>query len=106
MKLTYYSHACFGIEAAGKKLLFDPFITPNPLAKDIDVKKIAADFILVSHGHNDHVTELVDIAKRTGATVIAPFETGSWFEDKGLKFKLPKWAQPVAHGEPSLMNSE
>jgi L-ascorbate metabolism protein UlaG (beta-lactamase superfamily) len=85
MKLTYYGHACFAVEAGGKMLLFDPFITPNPLAEKIDVEKIAADFILISHGHSDHVADVVDIAKRTGATVIAPFEVGSWFEGKGLK---------------------
>ena len=66
-------------------MLFDPFITPNPLAQKIDAGKIAADFILVSHGHGDHVADLVEIAKRTGATVIAPFEVGDWFEKKGVK---------------------
>jgi L-ascorbate metabolism protein UlaG (beta-lactamase superfamily) len=85
MKLTYYGHACFAVEAGGKTLLFDPFITPNPLADKIDVKKIPADFILISHGHSDHVADVVEIAKRTGATVIAPFEVGSWFEAKGLE---------------------
>jgi L-ascorbate metabolism protein UlaG (beta-lactamase superfamily) len=65
--------------------LFDPFISPNPLAKKIDVSKVAADFILVSHGHGDHVADVVDIASRTGAKVIAPYEVGSWFEAKGLK---------------------
>ena len=85
MKFTYYGHACFAVEAGGKTLLFDPFITPNPLAAKIDAKIIAADFILVSHGHGDHVADLVAIAQRTGATVIAPFEVGSWFEKKGLK---------------------
>jgi L-ascorbate metabolism protein UlaG (beta-lactamase superfamily) len=85
MKLTYYGHACFAVEAGGKKLLFDPFITPNPLADKIDLKKIPADFILISHGHSDHVADVVEIAKRTGATVIAPFEVGSWFEKKGIE---------------------
>ncbi len=86
MKFTYYGHACFAVEAGGKTLLFDPFISPNPLAEKIDVSKIAADFILVSHGHGDHVADVVDIAKRTGAKVIAPFEVGDWFESKkGLK---------------------
>jgi L-ascorbate metabolism protein UlaG (beta-lactamase superfamily) len=85
MKLTYYGHACFAVEAGGKTLLFDPFITPNPLAEKIDSKKIAADFILISHGHSDHVADVVEIARRTGATVIAPFEVGSWFENKGVK---------------------
>ncbi len=84
MKFTYYGHACFSVDVAGKKLLFDPFITPNPLARDVDVKEIPADFILVSHGHGDHVADVVAIAKRTGATVIAPFEVGDWFEKKGV----------------------
>ena len=84
MKFTYYGHACFSVEVAGKTLLFDPFITPNPLARDVDVDNIPADFILVSHGHGDHVADVVAIAKRTGATVIAPFEVGDWFEKKGV----------------------
>ena len=85
MKFTYYGHACFAVEAGGKSLLFDPFISPNPLAKDIDLKKISADSILVSHGHGDHVADVVEVANRTEAKVIAPFETGSWFETKGVK---------------------
>jgi L-ascorbate metabolism protein UlaG (beta-lactamase superfamily) len=85
MNFTYYGHACFSVQARGKTLLFDPFISPNPLAKEIDVKKVAADFILVSHGHGDHVADVIDIANRTGATVIAPYEVGTWFEGKGVK---------------------
>ena len=85
MKLTYYGHACFSVVAAGKTLLFDPFITPNPLASGIDINQINADYILLSHGHGDHVADVVAIAGRTGATVIAPFEVGSWFEAKGVK---------------------
>jgi len=85
MKLTYYGHACFSVQAGGKTLLFDPFITPNPLAHKIDVEKIAADYILISHGHGDHVADVVKIADRTGAAVIAPYEVGSWFEGKGVK---------------------
>lgn len=85
MKFTYFGHACFAVEAGGKTLLFDPFITPNPLASEIDITQIATDFILLSHGHGDHVADVVEIAGRTGATVIAPFEVGSWFEGKGVK---------------------
>src|SRR4029079_12558622 len=84
MKFTYYGHACFAVTAGGSRLLFDPFISPNPLAEKIDVQKVEADFILVSHGHGDHVADVVEIAKRTGAMVIAPFEVGSWFEKKGV----------------------
>ena len=53
MKVTYYGHACFSVVVGDKNLLFDPFITGNPLAKNIDVKNVPADFILVSHGHRD-----------------------------------------------------
>src|SRR6476619_4048870 len=99
MKFTYYVHACFAVQAGGKTLLIDPFISPNPLAKKIDVSEVAADFILVSHGHGDHVADVVDIAHRTGATVIAPFEVGSWFEGKGVKN-----VQPMNHGGAAKMD--
>jgi L-ascorbate metabolism protein UlaG (beta-lactamase superfamily) len=85
MKLTYYGHACFSVRAGGKTLLFDPFITPNPLAQKIDVEKIAADYVFVSHGHGDHVADVAKIADRTGAAVIAAYEVGSWFEGRGVK---------------------
>ena len=55
--LTYYGHACFSVEVAGKKILFDPFITPNPMAKEIDLSSIEADYVLISHGHEDHVAD-------------------------------------------------
>jgi L-ascorbate metabolism protein UlaG (beta-lactamase superfamily) len=99
MKFTYYGHACFAVEAGGRTLLFDPFISPNPLAKKIDVRKVAADFILVSHGHGDHVADVVEIANRTGAKVIAPFEVGSWFEGKGVKN-----VQSMNHGGAAKMD--
>ena len=99
MKFTYYGHACFSVEAGGKTLLFDPFITPNPLAKKIDVAKVPADFIFVSHGHGDHVADVVEISKRTGATVIAPYEVGSWFEEKGVKN-----VQAMNHGGAAQMD--
>lgn len=85
MKFTYYGHACFAVETGGKTLLFDPFITPNPLAKKIDAEKIPADFIFVSHGHNDHLADAVAIARRTGAPVISPYEVGGWLEKQGLE---------------------
>jgi L-ascorbate metabolism protein UlaG (beta-lactamase superfamily) len=84
MKFTFYGHACFAIETGGKKMLFDPFITGNPLAKDIDVAKIEADYIFVSHGHGDHVDDLISIAKRTGAKVIGAYEIMSWAEKQGV----------------------
>jgi L-ascorbate metabolism protein UlaG (beta-lactamase superfamily) len=83
MKVTYYGHACFSAVVGGKVLLFDPFISGNPLANAIDVKSVPADFILVSHGHDDHVGDAVEIAKRTNAPVIAGFEVGEWFLKQG-----------------------
>ena len=77
MNITYNGHSCFGVEINGKNLLFDPFITPNKLAEKIDIEKIKADYILVSHGHVDHVADLIAIAQRTGAKVICAWEIHS-----------------------------
>jgi L-ascorbate metabolism protein UlaG (beta-lactamase superfamily) len=67
----------------GKTLLFDPFITPNPLAKNVDATKIPADYILVSHGDEDHLADAVAIAKRTNALVIANYEVALWLNKMG-----------------------
>ncbi len=85
MNLTYYGHACFTVEVAGKKLLFDPFISPNENAGSINVDAIEADYILLSHGHQDHMADAVDIAKRTGAKVIAMLEVINWLGEKGVE---------------------
>src|ERR1043165_146381 len=85
MNFTFYGHSCFSIEVAGKKLLFDPFITGNELARDIDVNSIEADYILISHGHGDHVGDLVSIAKRTGAQVIGAYEGILWAQQQGVE---------------------
>lgn len=84
MKFTYYGHSCFSVETAGKKILFDPFISGNELAKDIDINTIEADFILISHGHGDHVADLATIAKRTGAKVIGAYEVIEWAQKQGI----------------------
>ena len=85
MKFTYYGQSCFSIEADGKKFLFDPFIKSNPLAKDIDMTKIEADYILVSHGHGDHVADLVELAKQTDAQVVAMVEVAGWIKSQGIE---------------------
>lgn len=85
MKFTYYGQSSFSIEADGKKFLFDPFITHNPLAKHIDIKTIEADYILVSHGHADHIADLVEIANNTNARVIAIVEVATWISKQGVK---------------------
>jgi L-ascorbate metabolism protein UlaG (beta-lactamase superfamily) len=85
MQVTYFGHSCFLIEVKGKKILFDPFITENPLAKDVDVKSIEADYILISHGHWDHIDDAVKIAKQTNAVIISNYEIGSWIQKQGIK---------------------
>jgi L-ascorbate metabolism protein UlaG (beta-lactamase superfamily) len=85
MKYTYYGQSCFLLETSSKKLLFDPFISHNPLAKNIDIKAIEADYILVSHGHGDHVADLVALAKQTQATVIAMPEVTDWATKQGVE---------------------
>lgn len=84
MKYTYYGQSCFLLETSSAKLLFDPFISGNPLANEIDVDKIEADYILVSHGHGDHVADLVSVAKRTNAKVICMPEISAWLQKQGI----------------------
>jgi L-ascorbate metabolism protein UlaG (beta-lactamase superfamily) len=84
MKTTFYGHASFEIETGGKKLLFDPFISPNPLAKAIDVNSLKPDYILVSHGHGDHIADLETIQKNSGAKVICIAEIAGWLGNKGI----------------------
>lgn len=84
MKITYYGHSCFLLEIKGKQLLFDPFISPNKLAANIDVNSISADYIFISHGHTDHIADAVSIAKRTGATVVSNFEIVQWLSKQGV----------------------
>lgn len=84
MKFTYYGHSCFLLETGGKKLLFDPFITPNPLASAIVISDICADYILISHGHNDHTADAVTLQRQTNAKVIANWEICSWLGKQGI----------------------
>lgn len=84
MQVTYYGHSCFLVETNGKKLLFDPFISFNELAKEIDVNSIDCDYILQSHGHADHIADAVSIAQRTQAKVICSWEIHEWFNKNGV----------------------
>lgn len=83
-KLTWYGHATMGLETGGYKLLIDPYFSGNP-ACPTTADRVEADFILVSHGHGDHVGDTVAIAKRTGALVISNFEICNWLSSKGVE---------------------
>jgi L-ascorbate metabolism protein UlaG (beta-lactamase superfamily) len=85
MKLTFYGHATFLIEAGGKKILFDPFFTGNPAAKDVNLDSITADYIFVTHGHGDHTGDLVKIAQKTGAICVGAAEVANWLKKNGVE---------------------
>ncbi|MCF6329194.1 MAG: metal-dependent hydrolase [Henriciella sp.] len=88
-KLTWYGHATLGLETDGYKLLIDPFFTDNPSASTT-ADQVEADYILVSHGHGDHVGDAIAIAARTGATIISNFEIASWFDAQGVEKTHPQ----------------
>ena len=93
MKFTYYGHSCFMVETQGKQLLFDPFISPNELAKDVDIDAIKPDFIILSHGHGDHVADVARIYGNSEATIISTYEVVGWFQAQGLER-----GHPMNHG--------
>lgn len=82
-KLTWIGHASLALETDGYQLLIDPYLSQNPATK-VDPAKVAADYILVTHGHGDHIGDTIEIAERTGATVIANAEICGWLRKKGL----------------------
>ena len=83
-RVCWLGHACILIESDGQKVLIDPFLTGNPAAA-AKAADVSANFILVSHGHGDHLGDAIAIAKRTGATVIANYEISQWMTTKGVK---------------------
>jgi L-ascorbate metabolism protein UlaG (beta-lactamase superfamily) len=88
IELTYHSHACFSLDVGGTKLLIDPFLSGNELA-DVTAEEVEADYILVSHGHGDHLGDTVAIAKRTGAMTISNFEIQNWLLAQGVESTHP-----------------
>ncbi|MEE1899519.1 metal-dependent hydrolase [Flavobacterium rakeshii] len=92
MKITYYGHASLGIEVGGKNIIVDPFITANELAKHIDITKLKADYILITHAHGDHILDVEAIANNTGATIVSNAEIAGYYEKKGFN------THPMNHG--------
>lgn len=92
MKITFYGHACLGIEVSGKNIIVDPFITGNPKAAHIDINSLKADYILLTHAHQDHTLDVEAIASRTGAVVVSNYEIASHYGAKGLNY------HPMNHG--------
>lgn len=82
--LTWHGHACWTVKNGDATLLIDPFLSDNPTA-DVGPDDINPDYILISHGHFDHVGDAVDIAKRTGAPVISTFEIVNYCQEQGAE---------------------
>ncbi|MFD2540834.1 metal-dependent hydrolase [Lacinutrix gracilariae] len=92
MKITFYGHASLGIEIDDTQILVDPFITGNPKAAHIDINTLKADYILLTHAHQDHILDVEAIAKRTGAIIVSNFEIVTHFQNLGLE------GHPMNHG--------
>ena len=92
MKITFFGHACLGLEVSGINILVDPFISGNPKASHIDLNSLEADFILLTHAHQDHILDVETIAKRTNATIISNFEIVTYFQNLGIE------GHPMNHG--------
>jgi L-ascorbate metabolism protein UlaG (beta-lactamase superfamily) len=85
MKLTYFGHSCFLVNIKGFNVLFDPFIRYNELAKNIDINSIAIDYLFISHGHEDHIADAIDMAKRTNCKVVGSWEVVTWLGKQGIE---------------------
>ena len=84
MEISYHGHSIVKIQTQGITILIDPFINGN-LLTDLKVEEEAPDFILLTHGHNDHVGDTIELAKKNDALVIAPFELANWISWQGVR---------------------
>lgn len=84
MEISYHGHSVVKIQSNGKTILIDPFINGNGLT-DLKVTNEAPDIILLTHGHNDHVGDTVELAKKKDALVIAPNELANWISWQGVR---------------------
>ena len=92
MQLTYIGQGGLHIKLNNYHIVVDPFVSPNPLAGHLNVDDLAADYILVTHGHQDHVADVESIATRTGAKIVSNYEIVSYYGAKGFD------GHPMNHG--------
>jgi L-ascorbate metabolism protein UlaG (beta-lactamase superfamily) len=83
-KTTWFGHSTLGLEFGGYMIIVDPYFTGNP-AVSTSAKEVNPDFILITHGHADHIGDAVSIAERTGAMVISNFEIIEWLAKQGVQ---------------------
>jgi L-ascorbate metabolism protein UlaG (beta-lactamase superfamily) len=84
VKLTYLGQSSFHVKINGFNLIIDPMISTNPLAASIEISKLKAEYILLSHGHGDHVADAEALGKQNNAKIISNYEVVSWYEQKGI----------------------
>lgn len=92
MKITFYGHASLGVTIADTHLIVDPFISANPNASNIDINSLEADYILLTHAHQDHILDVEAIAKRTNAVIVSNAEIATYYAKKGFQ------SHPMNHG--------
>lgn len=93
MKITFYGQNSLSIQVSGKHIIVDPFISGNPLSKDkVDILSLKADYILLTHAHEDHILDAEAIAKNTGAKIVSNYEIAMHYQAKGID------VHPMNHG--------
>jgi L-ascorbate metabolism protein UlaG (beta-lactamase superfamily) len=93
MKITFYGHNSLLIEILGNYIMVDPFISGNPLYKDkLDIKSLKADYILLTHAHQDHTLDVETTAKNTNAKIVSNYEIAMYYQEKGFN------VHPMNHG--------
>ncbi len=92
MKITFYGHASIGIEVSDKNIIIDPFISGNSSASHIDINSLKADYILLTHAHQDHTLDVETIAKNTNAVIVSNYEIATYYGNKGFQY------HPMNHG--------
>lgn len=92
MKITFLGHASLALEIKNIHILIDPFITGNPKASHIEIAQLKADYILLTHAHQDHILDVETIAKRTNATIVSNFEIVTYYQNLGFE------GHPMNHG--------
>ena len=92
MKITFYGHASIGIEVSDKNIIIDPFISGKSSASHIDINSLKADYILLTHAHQDHTLDVETIAKNTNAVIVSNYEIASYYGNKGFQY------HPMNHG--------
>lgn len=86
MKITFYGHACIGIEVSEKNIIIDPFISGNEKAAHIDINSLKADYILITHAHFDHILDVEAIAKNNNSVIVSNWEIATYFGNKGFQY--------------------